>query len=769
MKRLFLLGLALSGCPAPEPLALGVFGIPGEIRPNATETERATFVRGQAVALKRFTPAQGLGPQVNVSFCGACHEKPVLGGSAGRYRAFQLVGQKLSDGSFQFLGKSGVMAHFDLATAGRTPTPTGINVTATRNPVPFFGVGLLAEIPDAELLKNADPEDKNKDGISGRPNYDRGFVGRFGRKSQTVSIEGFIRGPLFNHVGLTSNPLSEELRAKLPVPSNSVMTLKDGLEGEATRPGVIRQAQAAAPDEPTTDTDGAPDPELSENELFDLVSFSMLLAAPKPDAVTADVSAGQTAFSKAGCTGCHVPTLKGPRGLIPAYSDLLLHDMGEVLADGIEMKVATGSEFRTQPLWGVAAVGPYLHDGRADTLDEAIQLHAGEGKASRDAYVALSEGERAKVIAFVESLGGKSQRSTGLVPPDAPIPAAGSFGGPAVELTGADATKFLKGRELFDHDFARSAGLGPNFNGDSCRACHFDPVIGGSGPRDVDVIRQGIIASDLSFTAPPSGTMVHRLTTTLTTRPEPSPMANFFEHRQPPPAFGLGLLERVADAELLSREDPADANGDGIKGRVNRLPDGRLGKLGWKANVPNLAEFSRDALFNELGLTLPMQAGLTYGSMVDTDAVADPELDVSQVEALTFFMQSLAPPPRTRTDVAREDRGQALFGTAKCDACHVPTLRTSDGVMARAYTDLLLHEIVPATTKGIGDAARPREFRTTPLWGVSKTAPYLHDGSAADVRAAIVAHQGEADASRRAFEALPAADQAAVLAFLDSL
>ncbi len=765
MKRLFVLSLALSACPAPEPIAPGIFGKLGAIRPSANETEQATFVRGQAVAQKRYTPATGLGPQMNVSFCGACHEKPTLGGSAGRYRAFQLVGQKLSDGSFQFLGKSGVMPHFDLATAGRTPTPDGVNVTATRNPIPFFGVGLLAEIPDAELLKNADPDDKNKDGISGKANYDRGFVGRFGRKSQTVSIEGFIRGPLFNHVGLTSNPLSEEARAKLPVPSNSVMTRKDGLEGE----GVIRQAQAAAPDEPTTDNDGAPDPELSESELFDLVSFSMLLAAPQPDEVTADVSAGQTAFSKAQCTACHVPTLKGPRGLIPAYSDLLLHDMGEELADGIEMKTATGSEFRTQPLWGVTAVGPYLHDGRADTLDEAIRLHAGEAKASRDAYVALSEGERAKLIGFVESLGGKSQHSTGLVPPEAPIPAAGTFGGPAVELTGADATKFVTGRELFDRDFARSAGLGPNFNGDSCRACHFDPVIGGSGPRDVDVIRQGIIATDLTFTAPPAGTMVHRLETNLTKRPEPSPMANFFEHRQPPPAFGLGLLERVSDAEVLRREDPNDTNGDGIKGRANRLSDGRIGRLGWKANVPNLAEFSRDALFNELGLTLPMQSGLSFGAMTDSDSVADPELTVAQVEALTFFMASLAPPPRTRKDMALEDRGQVLFGTAKCDVCHVPSLPTSDGKMANAYTDLLLHEIVPNTAKGIGDAARPREFRTTPLWGVSKTGPYLHDGSAADVRAAIVAHQGEANASRLAFEAMPAADQAAVLAFLDSL
>jgi CxxC motif-containing protein (DUF1111 family) len=185
--------------------------------------------------------------------------------------------------------------------------------------------------------------------------------------------------------------------------------------------------------------------------------------------------------------------------------------------------------------------------------------------------------------------------------------------------------------------------------------------------------------------------------------------------------------------------------------------------------VPNLAEFSRDALFNELGLTLPPQAGLSFGASTDTDGVADPELTVAEVEALTFFMQSLAPPPRTRMDAALEDRGQQLFGAAKCEGCHVPSLPTSDGRQARAYTDLLLHEIVPATTRGIGDAAQPREFRTTPLWGLSKTAPYLHDGTAADVRAAIAAHQGEAEASRIAFEALTPSDQAAVLAFLDSL
>ncbi len=766
MKRLSLAALVLLGCPQPTPIAPDVFGSLGEIRPSATEEQRATFARGQLVAARRFTPAEGLGPEANVTFCAACHEKPVMGGSAGRYREFQLVAQKLSDGSFQFLGKSGVMAHYDLAGLGsRNVTPSGTNIMAVRNPIPFYGVGLLAEIPDSELLTRADPDDKDKDGISGKANYDRGFVGRFGRKSQTVSIEGFIRGPLFNHAGMTSNPLSEERRAKLPVPSN----MGSALEGEPNKVGSLRQAQAAAPDEPTVDNDGVADPELSEQDLFDVVSFAMLLAAPAPDPVTAEVSAGQTLFSKVNCTACHTPALKGPRGMIPAYSDLLLHDMGADLDDGIEMKLATGAEFRTQPLWGIAAVGPYLHDGRADTLDEAIRLHGGESATSRDAYAALSADEQAKVITFLESLGGKAQRSTGLVPPGQAIPAVGAYGGPVAALSEAQATKFLSGREVFDRDFGRHKGLGPKFNGDSCRACHFDPVIGGAGPRDVDVIRQGIVAADFSFSAPPEGTMVHRLQLKATSRIEPSTQANYFEHRQPPAAFGLGLLERVADAEILRREDLNDANGDGVKGRANRLQDGRIGRLGWKANVPSVAEFSRDALFNELGLTLPAQTGLSFGAMTDQDDVADPEIPLAEVEALTFFMQQLAPPPRSSKDATAEARGEQLFATAKCDVCHVPSLPLMGGGEAKAYTDLLLHEIVPATTKGIGDAARPREFRTSPLWGIAKTAPYLHDGSAPDLRASIKAHLGEADGSRRAFEGLAAADQAALISFLESL
>src|SRR5690606_28138640 len=141
-----------------------------------------------------------------VTFCAACHERPVVGGSAPRYRDFFLVAQILEDGSFIGRGVNGVQSQFTTTPGSlvRVDTEEGVNNFAMRNSIPFFGVGAIAALDEASILANVDEDDADNDGISGRPNYDRGFVGRFGRKSQTVSIEGFIRGPLFNHLGLTS-------------------------------------------------------------------------------------------------------------------------------------------------------------------------------------------------------------------------------------------------------------------------------------------------------------------------------------------------------------------------------------------------------------------------------------------------------------------------------------------------------------------------------------------------------------------------------------
>lgn len=765
MKRCLAVAVALwaaacdpQGPEASTAVTPGIFADLGEPMPRATEEQRQAFERGIDVALRRFTPEQGLGPSFNVVFCGACHEKPVQGGGGGHYRDFLLTGTRLSDGSYTPAGMNGVQTQFNVLPPLRTATPGGANHTATRNPPPFFGVGLLATVSEEEILSRADPDDADGDGISGRPAYDRGFVGRFGRKAQTVSLEGFVRGPLFNHAGITSNPLPDARKAQLPVPSPS--ELRDG-DDKGRRPV---QKQVAAPEEPTVDADDVPDPELSEDALFDLVSFVMLLAPPTPDPLEGAALAGQQHFATFGCDSCHVPALRGPEGGIPAYSDLLLHDMGDELADGVVMEVASGREFRTQPLWGVAAVAPYLHDGRADTLHDAILWHGGEAQASRERYEQSDATSQSELVQFLESLGGASQRTAGLVAPDYQLPPEGQPGAP---LPGVDDTEqFIRGLAVFDRDVLLAEGLGPLFNGDGCRACHFDPVPGGAGPSDVDVVRHGTRVDDL-FVEPAQGSMAHRHGVD-STRPAVSEDANIWERRQTPSILGLGLLEQVSLQTLRDLEDPDDADGDGVRGRVHLLPDGRPGRLGWKANVPDLAEFARDALSNEVGLTVPADEASPFGFAQDDDDIADPEIDADAIADLVFFMRNLAPP--APVDTAAVEAGLPLFGQVGCATCHVPELPLEDGGSAAAYTDLLLHDVAAADYFGVpGSDAGPREFRTSPLWGLSATAPYMHDGAAATVEQAIALHEAEAAGSRQAYEALSADDRQALLSFLEAL
>ena len=531
-------------------------------------------------------------------------------------------------------------------------------------------------------------------------------------------------------------------------------------------------AQAAAEDRPTVDVDDVPDPELGEQDLFDLVAFVMLLAAPEPEPPSPTTEAGRTHFLDLGCGDCHVPSLDGPRGPVHAFSDLLLHDMGPELADGIAMGQATGSEFRTQPLWGIVAVGPHLHDGRADTIDEAIRLHGGEGAVSRERYLALPSSHQDEMRAFLEALGGRAQRSDGLLPPDASIPEAGMPGGPIALLDETARARFTRGRALFDRDLPPSAGLGPNFNGDSCRACHFDPVIGGAGPIDVNVMRHGSIDADGRFVPPAIGTIIprHAVAPNIRAEDASAAAATIFEMRQAPALFGLGLVERIPAATILAGEDPNDVDANGIRGRAHRLPDGRLGRFGWQARLPTLRDFTHDALANELGATAALDDAGAFGRTTDADAAPDPETTPNAVDDLTFFMEQLAPLRPETDDPSLEDEGARLFAASGCDACHVPSLHTADGAVVPLYSDLLLHDVRPANASGIADGdARTREFRTPPLWGLGRTGPYMHDGRAGTIREAILRHDSEATAARERFRTLDASAQERLLAFLRSL
>jgi CxxC motif-containing protein (DUF1111 family) len=163
-------------------------------------------------------------------------------------------------------------------------------------------------------------------------------------------------------------------------------------------------AQVANPTDRITDFDGVPDPEVGRSELLNLIFFQENLAAPRPGQLTPAARRGEQVFARLRCASCHLPSLSTSRGLIHPYTDLLLHDMGPELADGVVMEKAQASEFRTQPLWGLCFHAPFLHDGRADTVERAISLHGGEAEAARRAYEALRDGERQDLHRFLESL-----------------------------------------------------------------------------------------------------------------------------------------------------------------------------------------------------------------------------------------------------------------------------------------------------------------------------------------------------------------------------
>jgi CxxC motif-containing protein (DUF1111 family) len=354
-------------------------------------------------------------------------------------------------------------------------------------------------------------------------------------------------------------------------------------------------------------------------------------------------------------------------------------------------------------------------------------------------------------------------------------PDAGTLGGPRTVLAGDAAERFERGRALFERDFHRSQGLGaPEMNADSCRACHQDPVVGGAGALELNVSR---FARDHGGLGPfedlPGGQVLARL------RPPWSPAreeyaaaeADVFEQRQTPALFGLGLIELVPEAAILANADPLDLDGDGIRGVARWLHlDGpaELGRFGWKAQVPSLLDFVHDALGNELGLT-SADGARGFALETDADAVPDPELDHGEVEDLAFFLAQLAPPQRAGSLAPEVLAGELLFQRLACARCHVPELPSPAGPV-RLFSDLLLHQVWPAGFRGMGEPdAPPGVYRTPPLWGVRATAPYLHDGRASSLRAAILLHDGEALASRRAFERLPEPDKQALLAFLEDL
>lgn len=258
----------------------------------------------------------------------------------------------------------------------------------------MVGLGLLEAVPAQALLRLADPDDADGDGVSGRPNrvWDRArqqtVLGRFGWKANQPTVAQQVAGAFLGDIGITSSLFPDE-----NCPPAAL---------------ACRQARNGG------------NPELSDQLFGHVVFYSRTLAVPaRRDVQRPDVRHGKQLFDEAQCNACHTPTLR--TGTVPGlpdlsqqvihpYTNLLLHDMGAALADGRPDFEATGSEWRTPPLWGIGLVQTvnrhtyFLHDGRARNLAEAILWHGGEAETSKEYFRRLPRTDREALLRFLRSL-----------------------------------------------------------------------------------------------------------------------------------------------------------------------------------------------------------------------------------------------------------------------------------------------------------------------------------------------------------------------------
>ncbi len=393
------------------------------------------FNRGWVTAPSSTSGQDGLGPTFNANSCSSCHFKDGRGAPpdpqddfVGLLVRLSIPGEDehggpLEDPSYggQFNHRSilGVPAEgrstvtyrelpgqFDDGTPYSLQQPTyeltelafgpfapGIMLSPRTAPF-MIGLGLLEAVPEETVLALADELDSDGDGISGRPNWvwdpkhQQVALGRFGWKGNQPGLEQQNAGAFLGDLGITS-PLFQDQNCP-PVQTACQEALSGG------------------------------EPEVDQEKIVQVTYYSRLLAVPGRRAVNdPEVLRGKALFQDAGCASCHVPSLEtgvlegfpelSGQSIRP-YTDLLLHDMGEGLADGRPDYLATGSEWRTPPLWGVGLVpvvnhhSRFLHDGRARDLTEAILWHGGEAEQAQRAFLSMSAAERAALLRFIEDL-----------------------------------------------------------------------------------------------------------------------------------------------------------------------------------------------------------------------------------------------------------------------------------------------------------------------------------------------------------------------------
>lgn len=348
-------------------------------------------------------------------------------------------------------------------------------------------------------------------------------------------------------------------------------------------------------------------------------------------------------------------------------------------------------------------------------------------------------------------------------------------------------------------------GLGPRYNARSCLACH--QGLARVDARASDALDRGLAVKLGDREGAPDPRYGRQLQTIAVPgvapepapevrwRPRPGPDGRRLEApvlsvegaavpaglRAAPALAAMGAVEAVPEAAILARADPDDRDGDGIRGRPHRLPDGRVGRFGWKATSADLHDQVSRAFSVDMGLStraFPAAAGDCTAS--DASCLAAPsgasvrgvEMDEAIVTRIAAYLTSLAPAVAQRGGGGApkaDSAGARLFAATGCAACHVAD---PGGTGRPIHSDLLLHDLGPGLDDGVAEGdARSSEWRTAPLVGLGRAerAGLLHDGRARSIEEAAMWHDGEARRARAAFAALPSGERARLVAYLRQL
>jgi CxxC motif-containing protein (DUF1111 family) len=383
---------ATSTSPPPSPPSkVDAFDVPIE---GATDAERELFAAGDRLFELSLRDADGLGPLYTRTSCGGCHASGVRGPGSVQ-KMVVVAGDGVTPDPDQSALPWGHTVHPLVAGGGKTPivppNDPRVKVTTRVGP-PILGRGYIEAIGDSEILRVAAEQAQRGDAIRGRPNHvvyasettaDARFhrhvkgdvvIGRFGLKARVATLDDFTADALQGDMGITSP---------------------------------LRPTELANPDALTDDA--KPGVDVTTESVHLRAMYVRLTAIP----ARAESPKGRALFAQVKCAACHVPSMKTradyPIAALagidaPIYSDLLLHDMGDALADGIVDGEAGARDWRTAPLIGLRFAKTFLHDSRATTIEQAILLHGGEAKGSVDLFEALDPSDKDALLLFVGSL-----------------------------------------------------------------------------------------------------------------------------------------------------------------------------------------------------------------------------------------------------------------------------------------------------------------------------------------------------------------------------